>query len=217
MTLAFLTVAPQALAASGDVAATHAYIQANYALAQASVARLAAGQTKIERLNGSLAQACPDIGAGSPEDEASQPISHEVAVALWSIGYGADAGPINTFAATVRRLHWSSHTITRAAVRYADSLQAIATIRIPDLCGDVSAWKASGFQIIPAAALSLVQRVEAIELTAISPRLLAPYERGADASTLARTMRLETMVEEHEFTVGQHDWNQVLETLGLNE
>jgi hypothetical protein len=59
--------------------------------------------------------------------------------------------------------------------------------------------------------------VEGIEPKTIPPRLLAPYERGADASILARTKRLETKLAENEFMVGQTDWIQVLGTLGLNE
>jgi hypothetical protein len=211
-----ITPAP-AIATPQDVAATHAYIEANYALAQAMVARIGVGQTKIERLNGDLAHECPGVGTGSPEDEASQPISHEVTVALWSLAYGADAGPIRTFTNIARRLRWSSHAIGRAAQTYDRNLHELATVPLPDLCADVRSWKESGFQIIPAATVSLVGRVEAIEPKAIPSRLLAPYERGADASILARTIRLETRLEENEFLVGQGDWIQLLETLGLQE
>jgi hypothetical protein len=213
-----LAAAPiQALATPQDIAATHAYIEANYALAQASVARIGAAQAKIEHLNGDLARECPRVGTGSPEDEASQPISYDVAVALWSLAYGTDAGPIHTFLDTAGRLRWSNHTITRAAETYASDLHELATLPMPDLCADVRSWKASGFQVIPAATVSLVRRVEAIEPKTIPPRLLAPFERGADASILARTTRLETKLEETEFVVGQSDWLQTLETLGLNE
>jgi hypothetical protein len=93
----------------------------------------------------------------------------------------------------------------------------LATVPLPDLCADVRAWKESGFQIIPAATVSLVQRVEAIEPKAIPSHLLARYERGADASIVARTIRLETKIEENEFLVGQGDWIQLLDTLGLQE
>jgi hypothetical protein len=213
-----LAVAPAlALASPQDVAATHAYIEANYTLAKAMVARSGAGQTKIESLNGDLAHECPGVGAGSPEDEASQPMSHEVVVALWSVAYGLDAGPIRTFTRTAGRLHWSSHAIGRAAQRYARNLHELATVPLPDLCVDVRSWKESGFQTIPAAVARLVQRVEAIEPTAIPSHLLAPYERGADASVLARTARLETKLEENEFLFGQGDWLKLLETLGMQE
>jgi hypothetical protein len=206
-----------ALATPQDVAATHAYIEANYVLAQAMVARIGEGQTKIERLNGDLTHECPGVGAGSPEDEASQPISHEVTVALWSLAYGVDAGPIRTFTNIAGGLRWSSHAIRSASQTYARNLRELAAVPLPNLCADVRSWKETGFKTIPAAVVSLVQRVEAIEPKAIRPRLLTAYERGADASILARTIRLETRLEENEFLVGQGDWIQVLETLGLQE
>jgi hypothetical protein len=200
-----------------DVLATHTYIEANYVLAQAMVARIGAGQAKIEHLDNDLAHECPGVGTGSPEDEASQPISHEVVVALWSLAYGVDARPVHTFTNIVGRLRWSSHAIRRAAQTYDRNLQELATVPLPDLCVDVRSWKESGFQTVPAAIVSRVLRVEAIEPKAISPRLLAPYERGADASIIARTIRLEQRIEEYEFLVGQGNWIQVLETLGLQE
>jgi hypothetical protein len=216
--LVALGLAPaQATAATGDQVATHAYIQANYALARASVARRGAAQARIERFNDELARECPRVGIGSPENEASQPISHEVAVALWSLSYGTTAGPIRTFVATVKRLRWSNRAVTRLAQRYGTDLHELATLSLPHLCEDVRAWKATGYQVIAPAVVSLVARVEAIEPKTIPPRLLAPYERGADASILARTKGLETKLEEEEFIVGQTDWIQVLETLGLHE
>jgi hypothetical protein len=215
-TLALGLMPAQALATPQDIAATHAYIQANYALARASVARIGVAQAKIERLNGQLARECPREGAGSPENEASQPVPHEVVVALWSIAYGINAGPIRTFINATKRLRWSDRRLTNIAESYARSLHEMATLPLPDLCADVRAWKASGFQLAPAATARLVLRVEAIELKTIPPRLLVRYERGADSGTLARTARLETKLEETEIIIGQNDWQQLLGTLALN-
>jgi hypothetical protein len=205
----------QAIASPQDVAATHAFIQANYALAHASVALIGTVQAKIQRLNGSLARECPRAGAGTPEVEASQPMSYEVAAALWSVAYGAAAGPIRTFVAATGRLRWSNHALTRAAASYARNLHEFSSLPLPNLCADVRSWTASSFQVVPAAALSLDHRAEAIELNTVPPRLLRPYETGTDASVLARTMQLETKIEENEFGNGQTDWIQVLDTLGL--
>jgi hypothetical protein len=205
----------RALAASSDVVATHAYIQANYALARASVARIGAVQAKIQQLNAQLARECPLVGAGSPQTEAAEPVSAEVAVALWSIAYGTDAGPIRSFLATTRRLHWSDHRITALAGRYANSLHAYATLPLPNLCSEVGSWKASGFQVIPATTTLSVAREQAVELEAVPSKLLARFERGNDAATLARTEALEVKLEENEFLVGQGDWYEVLETLGV--
>jgi hypothetical protein len=213
-----LGIAPaQSLASPRDVSATHAYIAANYALAKAAVAGIAPAQAKIEQLNRQLAGECPRVGAGSPQNEASQPISYEVTVALWSLSFGTEARAIHTFLSAVGRLRWSNPAITRAAATYARGLNELAGLPLPHLCSDVLAWKASGFQTISPAVLSLVGRVEAIEPKPVSTRLLAPYERGGDAGVVARTKPLEKTVSENEFVVGQTDWIQVLQTLGLNE
>ena len=217
-TLVMLLIAPaQASARSNDIAATHTYIQASYRLARASVALIGPVERKVQQLKEKLAQECPRLGAGSPETEASQPMAHEVADALWSIEYGAAAGPIASFVKAVGRLRWSSSATTRIAGTYARNLHELATLPLPPLCEDVRAWKATGFQTMPPRTASLAARVDAIEPRPIPPRLLAPFERGADAVILARTKALETTIAENEFVLGQADWIHVLETLGLQE
>jgi hypothetical protein len=217
VTLALGIAPAQSLASSRDIAATHAYIQANYGLARSGVAAIGPVEAKIARLNSQLAGECPRVGAGSPQNEASQPMSHEVTVALWSIAFGTEARAIHAFANTVGRLRWSNHAITRAAQSYVRNLSELAVLPMPNLCADVLSWKQTGFQTISAAVVSLVDRVDAIELKPVPARSLAPYERGADAGVLARTKPLEMKLAEQEFVVGQTDWIRVLGTLGLNE
>ena len=200
-----------------DVAATHAYIQAGYALARVSVASLHRVQARIESYDRRLRRECPGVGAGSPEDEASQVASNEVADALWSIGYGTDAPQIHAFLEKTRGLRWSNPAITRAAHAFAGDLNQLATSPLPDLCSDVAAWKQTAFQDFPAASATLVSRIQAIEPIAVPARLLTPYERGSDAATYARTTNLEGQIGEFEFVHGQADWDQMLETLGLNQ
>jgi hypothetical protein len=213
-----LLIAPaQASARSNDIAATHAYIQASYRLARASVALIGPVQRKIQQLKEKLAQECPLVGAGSPENEASQPMAHEVADALWSIDYGAAARPIASFVKTAGRLGWSSSATTRIAHTYARNLHELATLPLPPLCEDVRSWKATGFQTMPPRTASLAARVDAIEPKTVPARLLAPFERGTDARMLARTKALETTLAENEFMIGQADWIHLLETLGLQE
>ena len=213
-----LALAPSvALASAQDNAATHAYIQANYALTKAGVAAIARGQANIKAFNEKLAHECPLAGKGTPQDEASQPMSYEVAVALWAISYGTLAGPIRQFVAAVKPLHWSNARITRIARRYATSLHELSTLAVPDLCADVREWTASGFHTVPEHVLALDQRLEANEGESVPRKLLAPYERGADASMAARARANEVKLEEVEFITGQDDWIQVLETLGLPE
>jgi hypothetical protein len=216
-TLALGFVPAGADAAARDLAATHAYIQASYRLAQASVSHIDAALAKIQRLNSKLARECPHAAAGSPQNDASQPVSGLVVVAEWSIAFGTNARPINTFANTVKRLHWSNHATTRLAQRYATSLHEMATLPTPNLCQTIATWKASGFQAPPAGVESLVRHAEAIELNKVPKRMLAPFARGTDTSTLARTERLQAEIAEAEFVHGVHDTFQLLDTLALNE
>jgi hypothetical protein len=202
-------------AAASNVSATHAYIQANYALAKAGVARIGAIQAKVQALNSSLAQQCPGAGRGAPELESTQPVSGEVVAALWSIAYAANASPIATFVSTVKHLRWSGGRITRIVSRYARSLHELATLPMPDLCEDVRSFAASGFRSPPARTIALVEHAESLELNPVPAQLLAPFERGSDANVLAKTARLELKLEEQEFSLGQTDWLEVLATLGL--
>jgi hypothetical protein len=142
-------------------------------------------------------------------------MSYEVAVALWSIGYGSAAGPIKTFAKAVGPLRWTNARLNRIAHRLVANLVALATIPLPDLCGDVRAWTASGFTQIPPHVIELNRRVERIELPDIPWKLLARYIRGGDARRVAYIKRAERKIAETEFVIGQSDWYQVLATLGL--
>lgn len=212
---ALLVAANATGATASNVSATHAYIQANYALAKASVARIGAVQAKAEALNTSLSQQCPLAGKGAPVLEVSQPVSHEVVAALWSIAYSTNAGSIATFVSKTKHLRWSNARANRMLARYARSLHEMATLPQPMICEDVRAFAASGFHTPPARAVALTEHVDSIELEPLARGLLAPYERGSDASVLAKTKALEEKLEEQEFNLGQTDWLQILETLGL--
>jgi len=144
-------------------------------------------------------------------------MSHEVAVALWSIAYGSAARPIKTFAKAVSRLRWTSARINRNVLNFVANVTALATIPLPDLCADVRAWAASGFGAIPQRIVELDRRVESLELPEIQWALVAPYVRGGDKGLVASIKRAERKIAETEFMLGQADWIHVLETLGLQE
>jgi hypothetical protein len=211
-----LGMAPSPAQASAlDVAVTHTAIVAGYALARAGVATINTAQSKIESFNRKLAAECPGVGRGTPETEASQPMSYEVAVALWSIAYGSAAGPIKTFAKAMRPLRWTSPRINRVTRTLVANLTALATIPLPDLCGDVRSWTVSGFTTLPRHVVELDRRVERLELPEIPWKLLAAYVRRGDTGRVAYIKRAERKIAEAEFVLGQSDWYAVLQTLGL--
>jgi hypothetical protein len=218
LTMFVLGVAPAtALGTPQDIASTHAYIRANYALNRATQARVKADQAAIEVTIHKLGQECPKLGVGSPQNEESQHLSYEVVVALWSTSYTADAGPIRKFVQAVRHLRWSNPKLTHMTQRYATDLRNLASLQMPNVCGDVTAWKETGFKTVPATSIQLDRRVEAIEPKAIPPSLLAQYEQPADKAILATTTRIESQLQQIETVEGFNDWDQALEAVGLNQ
>src|SRR6185312_822431 len=97
------------------------------------------------------------------------------------------------------------------------ALQEMTLLRIPDLCGDVRAWAATGYKTVPADVEQYDDHVESIEVKEIPRKLLRPYESPGDKGLVARVERLATRFEELEFERGQDDWNALLGTLALNQ
>jgi hypothetical protein len=213
--LAFAFAPSAASASPEDVASTHTAIVAGYALARAGVATIPVAQSKIQHYKRKLAGQCPNAAAGALENEAAQPMSHEVAVALWSIAYGSAAGPIRKFVKVIKPLHWTNPRVNRAAHSFASNLSGLASIPLPDLCADIRSWVATGFTKIPQHVLELDRHVETLELPEIQWKLVRPYVRGGDASLVSYIKRAERKIAEAEFMLGQKDWYQVCETLGL--
>lgn len=208
---------PPAFAAPVDIASTHAYLVAGYAALHATVTTWSGIQRNIHRLNRRFAAACPNVGAGSPQDEESQKMSYEVAGALWATGYHTDAKIVRRFVRAVKPLRWSNPAVARSARKFVKGLLEMVALKVPDLCGDVRAWEANGFTSIPASTLRYDRHVEAIEVKEIPPRLLRPYVQPSDKSLAARDERLNTQFENLETSTGFNDWDMLLETLALNQ
>jgi hypothetical protein len=206
-----------ALASSQDVASTHTYLTAGYTVLHTAVDTWSTVEANIHKLQLKYDAECPDVGAGSPQNEAEQKLSYEVAGALWSTGYHTDAAAVQKFVAAIKPLKWSNASITRSAHNLARGLHEMAVLQVPDLCGDVRAWNATGFTTIPASTLSFDQHVEAIEVKEIAWHLLSPYVQPAEKGLLARDEALATQFEHLETERGFNDWDSLLETLALNQ
>jgi hypothetical protein len=200
-----------------DVASTHAYLVAGYTVLHATVTKWGAVEASIRRLDRRFAGECPKVGEGSPQDEESQKMSYEVAGALWATGYHTDAGIVRRFVAAVKPLRWSNPALARAARRFTKGLLEMVALPVPDLCGDVRTWSASGFRSIPASTLSYDRHVEAIDVKEIPRRLLRPYVQPSDRALAARDERLDTQFQNLETVHGFDDWDMLLETLALNQ
>jgi hypothetical protein len=216
--LAVALVPTDALAASHeDISSTHAALVAAYKTLHAVVGSWPTVEANLRKLDAKLATECPDVGAGSPQSESEQKLSYEVAGALWATGYHTDAKIAQRFIKSVSPLRWTDPALSRGVRKFVTGLREMIALTVPDLCGEVRAWTASGYQTIPSSTSRFDQHVEAIEVAVPSPRLIARYVQPADRGLLARVEHLETRFEELEFTTGQRYWNKLLETLGLNQ
>jgi hypothetical protein len=204
-------------ASSKDVASTHAYAVAAYAALHEVVSKWSTIEAGIHKLDLRFGAECPKVGAGSPQSEEEQKLSSEVAGALWATGYHTEAKVVQRFVKAVSPLTWSNPAITRAARRFTKGLHEMTLLPIPDLCGDVRAWQASGYKTVPADVEQYDQRVEAIEVKEIPRKLLLPYALPSDRGLIATDVRLDTRFGELEFERGQDDWDALLEVLALNQ
>jgi hypothetical protein len=204
-------------AASRDAASTHTYLAASYRVLHAAVSTWSSVEASIHRLDLRFAAECPDVGAGSPQNEEEQKLSYEAAGALWATGYHTDAAIVRAYVNTLSRLTWSNPQVTRDARRLATGLREMTALQVPDICADVRAWHANGFGAMPSNVAPYDQHVEAIDIHEIPRKLLAPYVQPADRGLRERTEHLATRFEELEFMRGQADWIALLEVVGLNE
>jgi hypothetical protein len=212
-----LGVAPAgALAASRDAASTNAYLAAAASDLSAAVASMHTTiQASIDALNSRYASECPRVGAGSPQDEEADAMTFEVAGALWSTAYHADARIVESFVNAVAPLRWSNPKITRDAHAYAASFHELAVLPLPNMCAEIRAWSADGFKAIPAATTQFVRHLESINGQALPLALLAPYEGPAQRALATRVAHLESQFDAMETMLGQVWWDMTLETLGL--
>lgn len=207
----------RASASSLDVASTHAYLVASYTALHSTVAKWPVLEANIRKLDRRLAAQCPRVGQGSPQNEPAQKLSYEVAGALWAAGYHVDAPVVARFAHAVSHLRWSDPRITRSLHRYVKGQKEMVALQVPNLCGDVSAWKAAGFATVPQSTLSYDRHVEAIQVQEIPYRLLRPYLTSADRALASRDEHLNTRFQNLETVDGFNDWDTLLETLSLNQ
>jgi hypothetical protein len=213
-----LAFAPAAAdATSRDVVSTHTYLVASYKVLHAAVSTWSTVEASIHRLDLRFHAECPDVGAGSPQNEEDQKLSYEAAGALWATGYHTDEAIVHAYVKTVNRLTWSNPQITRDARKLTRGLQEMTELQVPNICADVRAWGANSYGAAPANVKQYDEHVENIEIHEIPRSLLVPYVQPSEDGLRKRVEHLATRFEELEFMRGQDDWIALLEVLGVNE
>jgi len=215
--LALVGTPAPALARSGNVAATRAYIQADYALVYTARINLATSEAALQSLRRQIAAECPDAAAGSPQDIDSEQLSNELVGAMTLAAIGPDVAAVDQFVRTVSGLHWSNRALTRKVSTYAARLHTLSVLPAPNICADVRAWAASRYQTLPASTVGFDGAYYKVEVAVgeVPARLLAPSELPDERPVLAHAERLEGQLTEAE-AHAVYTWGHIMESLGLN-
>jgi hypothetical protein len=202
--------------AKGDLVATRAYVQADYALVHTARVNLKTGEAALEGLRATLVAACPKAALASPENSAAEHLSNEVVGAMGVVFIRSDLQAVASFDETVKPLHWSNRELTHKVEIYATKLKTLAALEEPDVCGDVRTWAASGYKTLPPSTTQFDREYTAndVGIGEVPARLLAPSENASERGLLAVTKQSENELVEAEARAVE-PWSKILDALNL--
>lgn len=221
-TSAVLATAPTALAGSAgsrrDVAATRAYIKADYTLVKTAKANIKASEAALRKLRRQIAGECPGAASESPQDGDSEQLGDELVGAMTIAAIGPDIRAVARFARVVKGLRWSDGTLTRKVAAYGARLSTLAKLPAPNMCADVRTWAMSRYQALAPSTVSFDASYAKVEVAVgeVPAKLLAPSEQPDERPALARARRLEEKLTEAE-TNAVYTWGHIMDSLGLNQ
>jgi hypothetical protein len=215
--VALALIPANALAAGGDSAATASYVRANFALVSSAHAKRGAAEAALQSLLARVRRECPQLVAGSPQNEASEKLTAELIGSMHLVALKPLASAIGVYAKAAARLRWSNPRLTRAVRSYARELLAQSQLAIPDFCGELRTWKSSGYATLPATTLSFNKTFYSVfvGIGLMPTKLLAPSLSSAQRGVVRRTLQLENDVIEFEADVVE-TWGSIMDAAGLN-
>ena len=216
VTMCGLPAPAGARVSAADRAATKTYVEAVYTWEQAAVANLPASGTAFDEFAGRIQAECPGVVANAlpPEPVGGQTLRQlderirkteqlselegETTSALFEAWEQPDRQATAALAAAVEPLRWSNPTLTRqvqlSIARFAEGIDS----PLPDVCGDIREWVASGYKTLSTATREYRSRKEARNRTSASSTThftLAPYEGAYEKALTSRTKQLASEVE----------------------
>jgi hypothetical protein len=208
---------PSAALGASDLATTEAYVRADYALVSTGHRLLPTAHARILALRQRLRSECPAVVAGSPQNEASEALTWELIGAMTIAGYQPGLGAARKFSQAVSKLTWSSASLTRAVRRYTRQGVTQASTPPPDVCGDLRAWKASGYTALPAATVHFKQTFyENYVGIGFMPKQLERLVPASQKSLVQSARRYEEALAEFE----AHEvetFGAIIDSLGLHQ
>jgi hypothetical protein len=178
-----------------DARATRIYLVASYRLARSEWAAAARSEAQVKALVRRVRKTCAGAARGEPAavDKQGAEIDQELLGAVLVAGDTPNRRAAKRFIRAAGRLHWRDAKVERAVQAYLRTVKIESSLRAPDICADVRAWKASGFKTVPARTTRFTSRVAAAASGAqrVPPRLFAPYETPRARALPRRTEALE--------------------------
>ena len=185
-------VAPDALAAGNDGAATSAYIRADYRLVRAGVSRIHAVEATLHGVLDRVRAECPMAAAGSPQDSESTELSNEVIGNMVVAVVAQDRPAGHAFVTAAGGLSRRNRALTRTIHSYVSKVAMLVALTPPNVCADLHSWTASGFRALPASTRSFAPRfMSAWVGLGELPSALDAYETPGDRQLANRTSDLE--------------------------
>jgi hypothetical protein len=217
--LAGATLAPaSALGAPADASTTEAYLRANYALVVNGNGNIPRSEALLRGLRERLRRECGGIVIGSPQEENSNKLTWEAIGAMTIAGYQPGRRAIATFARAVAPLRWSNAALTRAVRSYARKLRTEVQTPPPDVCGDLRAWRASGYTSLPQSTLHFRATFYTVYVGIgfLPLHLLGPSLPASQSGVVRRTQQLELRIAEAEARAVE-TYGEIVDSLGLNQ
>ena len=217
-----LATAPQAALArsAGDVAATQALSRAAKTLLNAARPDIPRGLANVKRYADEVAAQCPKVAAESPQNHGAEQLDDEVIGAMTVVGYRTAAGPVGTFYRAVKGLHWSNPKLTRAVKTFATKLDKFVNLAVPNLCGDIKEWVASGYKTLAASTVQFIKSYDAVDPEAeegpLILRLARPYATASDIPLFRSIEKFESELAEAE-AHGVFDYKHLMNSIELQQ
>jgi hypothetical protein len=216
--LALVAAPSSALAGSGNAASTQTYVQANLKLVQSGVAKLGQGRAALQSARRRIEGECKNAAFDSPQNPQSTELSNEIIGAIVLPTLQTGKPDLEKFISAAGGLRWSNSKLTNAIRIYVGKLKVMATLAPPDVCADVRAWVASGYQTLTPSTIAFDKQFMPnwVAVGETPTSLLTPFAASGQRAALRRTMQLENQLIEFEAIDGVNTWDAVMESLGLS-